>query len=178
MPKITLIKIHWVLSPLKISWCPNVAVNPLINRTRVFNKGTWKGGIINNPVNGQEILPLERGAILVWKNLQNTLKKNQTSLKRNQISPHFSDACTKKVWWPCRALSRKISRNQIKNNINILNNANKEIIKLNPNLNQKSIDNIAKNLTPLILKGSHLLSTKWDNCHVIFNLSPWKRDMH
>jgi len=63
----------------------------------VFNKGTWNAGIGSNPIFGHIHAPLVRGDNLTWKNVQKTLKKNQTSLNKNQINPHFNPLCTRNV---------------------------------------------------------------------------------
>lgn len=176
-PSNTLKETHTVETPANNSWWASVAVKPLINKITVFNNGTWKGGIMCSPSLGQFNLPPERGATLTWKNLQNTLKKNQTSLNKNQNNPHFREPCTSHVWWPWKVLSRPMSRNQITNNNKVIDKA---ILKKNmfqPNLNQNKTLVIPKNLLTLMAKGSHLLSTKWDSCHVYPNPLSWKESM-
>lgn len=164
-PNITLIITQIVLSPANNSWWANVAVNPLINRITVFNKGTWKGGITNRPMLGHPHLAPVRGDTLIWKNLQKTLKKNQTSLKRNHTSPHFKEPWTSQVWAPWNVLSRLISRNQVKKTNRVIIK-NEILVKLlQPNLNQVKTPVIVRNLQTLIPNGSQLLSTKWTNCH-------------
>jgi len=162
--------IQSVFLPLKSSWWANVAVTPLIRRIKVLRSGTWNGGIISKPIKGQDHLLLVRGDTLIWKNVQNTLKKNQTSLNRNQINPHFSPLWTKVLCWPWKALSRVISRNHRINNLKV--KANKIIVSAreNPNLNQKSTLTIIRNLPILILKGSQLLSTTCESCHALYYL--------
>jgi len=64
------------------SWCARVAVTPLINKITVFKRGTWKGGIIDNPVLGQEKRAPVIGANLKWKNLQKILKKKPNFTKQ------------------------------------------------------------------------------------------------
>jgi hypothetical protein len=160
--------IQSVLCPLKSSWWAKVAVTPLIKRIKVLRRGTWNGGIISNPIKGQDHLLLVKGEILMWKNLQNTLKKNQTSLKRNQIRPHFNPLWTKVVCWPWKALSRVISRNQKKNNLKVNVNNIRVNLSENPNLNQNRTLTIKRKLPILILKGSHLLSTTCESCHAFY----------
>jgi hypothetical protein len=55
---------------------------------------------MDTPSYGQLYIPLERGAVLIWKKLQKTLKKNHTSLNKNHTKPHFNAACTIRVWFP------------------------------------------------------------------------------
>lgn len=134
----------------------------------MFSKGTWKGGITSNPINGQTQFLLVKGEILTWKNLQNTLKKNHTSLNKNQISPHFNPLITKGVCCPWKALSRVMSRNHKKNSPRVKIKIKIVTIRENPNLNQNKTFVIIKNLANLILRGNHLLSTTWDSCHAFY----------
>lgn len=135
----------------------------------VFNKGTWKAGIGSNPNLGKKGILNETGERRVWKNAQNTLKKNHTSLKRNQINPHFSPLCTREVCCPWRALSRFMSRNHSLKIINVMNSVKRVVFIENSSLNQSTTLLIVKNDAILILRGSHLLSTTWDNCHAVFS---------
>jgi len=130
----------------------------------VFNKGTWKGGITSKPRNGQFPHPPEIGDILKWKNLQKILKKNQTSLNKNQIRPHFNLLWTKREWCPWKVLSRTTSRVQTNNNVN--HNKNKIVLINTENfsLNQNKIKSIIEKLLILIVIGHQLLFTKCDVC--------------
>lgn len=154
-----------MLSPANSSWWASVAVKPLIKRITVFNRGTWKGGITNKPILGHPHLAPVKGDTLIWKKLQNTLKKNQTSLKRNHTNPHFKEPTTNQVWAPWNVLSRLISRNQVKK-INRVIIKNEILVKLlQPNLNQVRTPVMVRKLQTLIPNGSQLLSTKWTSCH-------------
>lgn len=135
---------------------------------RVLSRGTWNGGMISNPINGQDQLLLVKGETLMWKNLQNTLKKNHTSLKRNQIKPHFNPLWTRVVCCPWKALSRVMSRNHKTNNLKVSNSKIKVNLRENPNLNQNKTLTIKRKLPILILKGNHLLSTTWESCHALY----------
>lgn len=164
--------------PANSSWWAKVAVSPLINKITVFSNGTWKGGIIKSPILGHPQLAPVRGETLIWKNLQNTLKKNQTSLNRNQTSPHFNDPWTNQVWAPWKVLSRPTSRNQTVNKNKVIIKNLKVTKKFHPNLNQTRIPTIVKNLQALMPKGSHLFSTKCTNCHDNPSLLSWKGRVH
>jgi hypothetical protein len=94
----------------------------------------------------------------VWKKPQKILKKNHTSLNRNQIRPHFNEPCTIRVWHPCIPLSRPISRIQVTITKIIKNIPIKNIPEFKLFLNIKSTTNIFVNTSNLIIIGSQLLS--------------------
>jgi len=53
-----------------------------MSKITVFNKGTWKGGIISNPLFGQCLHPPEIGANLKWKKSSKDPKKESDFSKQ------------------------------------------------------------------------------------------------
>jgi len=82
------------------------------------------------PLGGQ-IMPVSRsGESLMWKNAQKNLKKSNTSLKINNIIPHFNPLFTSLLWDPWSVASRVISRHHryIVSKIKVILKLNKTIL--------------------------------------------------
>jgi len=132
----------------------------------VFNNGTWKGGIMSSPTNGQVLFPVVIGDTLAWKNLQKIPKKNHTSLNKNQISPHFSLAATRREWLPWNTLSRETSRVH-KKKMTIAGKSKIQLISLKHPFRKNRRLIIIKNVANLMCKGHQLFLIKCDCCHLI-----------
>lgn len=88
-----------------------VTVTPDLNNTKVLRSGIEKGLKETHP-SGGHTFPKERlGLRELWKNLQNSPKKKNTSLRIKNIIPTFMLSLTKKECLP-HLLSLQISMNQ------------------------------------------------------------------
>jgi hypothetical protein len=89
-----------LLSPWIKEWCAYVTVAPLDNNITVLSKGNSKGLTGSIPRGGHWAPKSTVGVKALWKNAQNTDKKNKASDSINNITPKFNPFCTARVWLP------------------------------------------------------------------------------
>jgi len=151
---------NFILFENKILWCAQVTKTPDDNKIAVFNKGILKGSKELIIIGGQITPNSWVGTILWWKKAQNQAKKNKTSLKINNLIPHFKPSWTLVEWSPKNLASRVISRHHKKDKKQILIKL-KYTIKINLFLNIIIKEVIKVNPAKPLNKGQGLIETIW-----------------